>query len=54
MALYELALEQFFDENPHLKNVCNKATETVESAVKDASMSDSVKQANTNFVQILT
>jgi hypothetical protein len=36
MALYELALEQFFVEMPHLKEVCSKPTEELQEACTNA------------------
>ena len=37
VALYEMALEEFFKDNPQLKEVCLKATEGVEAACSERS-----------------
>ncbi|KAJ4938829.1 hypothetical protein JOQ06_028295, partial [Pogonophryne albipinna] len=34
-SLYEMALEEFFKDNPQLKYVCLKATEGVEAACSE-------------------
>ena len=57
MALYELAIEQFFKDNPDLKDVCLEATSEVEEACSEAIKStkaESVKQANAHLLQKLT
>ena len=50
-----MALEEFFKDNPQLKDVCLEATEGVEAAcseVKDMK-AEPVKQANINFLEAL-
>ena len=50
VALYEMALEEFFKDNPQLKEVCLKATKGVEAACSEGSKhtkAESVKRANT-------
>ena len=50
IALYEMALEEFFIDNPQLKEVCLKATEGVEAACclrSKHTKAESVKQAKT-------
>ena len=57
VALYEMALELFFEDNPQLKDVCLNATEEVEAACSEsekATRAESVKQANTNLLDALT
>jgi hypothetical protein len=57
VALYEMALEEFFKDNPQLKDVCLKATEEVEAACSEGNKcmkAESVKQANTTLLQALT
>ena len=57
IALYEVALEEFFRDNPQLKEVCLKATEGVEAACSQGSKHtkvESVKEANTTLLEALT
>ena len=57
MALYELALEQFFVEMPHLQEVCLKPTAEIQEACKKACSRDGercIKDANTRLFQTLT
>lgn len=57
VALHEMALEVFFLDNPHIKEVCLKATEGVEAAFSEGSKhtnAESVKQANTTLLHALT
>jgi len=52
-----MALEEFFKDNPQLKEVCLKATEGVEAACSDGSKhteAESVKKANTTLLEALT
>ena len=52
MALYELVLEMFFEEYPHLNVGAWKAAEKVEEACKNVDeRAESVKIANDEFVQ---
>ena len=56
MSLYELAVEQFFDHNPNLKNACHEAAAEIElacSVVMRRPKADSVKQANASLLQTL-
>ena len=56
MALYELAMEQFLNENPDLIEVCKKASHEMEEACSvenKSTRSAAVHQANANFMQIL-
>ena len=52
MALYELALEQFFTEMPHLKEVCSKPAEELQEACTNGE-SDAIRIANTSLLQVL-
>ena len=57
MALYELALEQFFIEMPHLQEVCLKPTAEIQEACKKSCSRDGercIKDANTRLFQALT
>jgi len=57
VALYKMALEEFFRDNPQLKEVCLKATERVEAACSEGSKhkkAESVKQANTTLLEDLS
>jgi len=52
VALYEMLLEEFFSDNPQLKQVCLIATEGVEAACSAGNKhtkGESVKQANTTL-----
>jgi len=52
-----MALEEFFRDNPQLKEVCRKATEGVEDACSDGSthaIAECVKRANTSLLEALT
>lgn len=55
MAVYELALEKFLEDNPHLKDLCLEATIQVEEAVQNKGIkAESVKHANDHLQQVLT
>jgi len=57
VALHEMALEEFFGNNPQLKKVCLKATEGVEATCSQGSKhtkAESVKQANSTLLEALT
>src|SRR6218665_1442647 len=57
VALYEMALEEFFKDNPKLKDVFLKATEGVEDAYSKGSkhtVAESVQQANAFLLEALT
>ncbi|KAI4816689.1 hypothetical protein KUCAC02_009005 [Chaenocephalus aceratus] len=53
VALYEMALEEFFKDNPQLKYVCLKATEGVEAACSEGKdiKAESVKQVNRTLLE---
>ena len=56
MALYELAVEQFFDHNSNLKNACHEAAAEIglgRSLVMKRPKAESVKQANASLLQML-
>jgi hypothetical protein len=56
-ALYEMALDEVFKDNPQLKEVYLEATEGVEAACSEVSKHtkvESVKQANTILLEALT
>ena len=56
-ALYELAIEQFFKDNPDLAETCQEATSEVERACKDSDKTTrptSVKREHSNLLQKLT
>ena len=52
-ALYEMALEVFYKDNPSLKQSCTKAANNVQEACHNAEHTTSVKQANTNILHFL-
>lgn len=57
VALYEMLLEEFFNDTPQLKQVCLMATEGVEAACSEGNKhtrSESVKQAHTTLLEALT
>ena len=57
VALHKMLLEEFFNDNPQLKQVCLMATERVEAACLEGNKhtkSESVQQANTNLLEALT
>ena len=57
VALYEMVMEEFFKENPQLKEVCWQATEQLEEACSEKDKSAKVqyaKQANTTLLKALT
>ena len=59
MALYELALEQFFTEMPHLKEVCSKSTKDLQEACSNTAFGatdgqECIKTANTRMLEVLT
>lgn len=56
MALFELVLEQFFAEMPHLKEACLKPTkELQETCISGSSdRAECIKIANTNLLEVLT
>ena len=57
VAVYEMALEEFFKDHPHLKVVCLMATGGVETACSEGNKhtkSESVKEANTILLEALT
>ena len=57
VALYEMALEEFFKDNQQLKEVCLKATEKIQDACSQESKynkTESVKQANSSLLETLT
>ena len=57
VALFEMALEEFFKDNPQLNEVCLKATEGIEAVCSDESKhtkAESVKQANATLLDALT
>ena len=57
VALYEMALEEFFTDNPQLKDACLEATDEVEAACSEGdkcTKAESVKEANTTLLQALT
>ena len=52
MALYELALDEFFEKYPQLKNACQETAEELDHAcgqVDNSTKAASVKQANTRL-----
>ncbi|KAK5923956.1 hypothetical protein CgunFtcFv8_000881 [Champsocephalus gunnari] len=53
VALYEMALEELFKDNPQLKYVCLKATERVEAACSEGKdiKAESVKQVNRTLLE---
>ncbi|KAK1888370.1 Placenta growth factor [Dissostichus eleginoides] len=53
VALYEMALEEFFKDNPQLKYVCLKATEGVKAACSKGKdiKAESVKQVNSTLLE---
>src|SRR6218665_837114 len=56
VAIYEMALEEFFKDNPQLKDVCMKATEGVENACFERGKREvdgPVKQSNTILLEAL-
>ncbi|KAJ8364290.1 hypothetical protein SKAU_G00131210 [Synaphobranchus kaupii] len=56
VALYELILEEFFRENPQMKEDCWQATEQVDAACSEEDKSakaESAKQANTTLLEAL-
>jgi hydrogenase maturation factor HypF (carbamoyltransferase family) len=57
MAQYELAMEQFFKDNPDLVEVCQEASYEMEDACQVANKSTrpvSVQQANVHLMHTLT
>ena len=53
VALYEMALEEFFTDNPQLKDACLEATEKVKSACSEEDKwkkAESLKEANTTLL----
>ena len=57
MALFELAIEHFFKDNPDLAEDCKEATSEVERPCKDSNKTTrpaSVKLANSNILRKLT
>ena len=57
VALYEMALEEFFRDNPQLKDICWEATDRVEEACSEENKStkaESMKQANITLLHALT
>ena len=57
VALYEMALEEFFRDNPQLKDICWEATDRVEEACSEENKSikaESMKQANITLLHVLT
>jgi len=57
MALYELAMEQFFKDNPDLVEMCQEASNEMEDACSVANNSTrpaSVQQANVHLMHTLT
>ncbi|KAE8288343.1 hypothetical protein D5F01_LYC12211 [Larimichthys crocea] len=56
VALFEMALEEFFKDNPQLQDVCLKATDGVEAACSEGkdTNAESVKQANSTLLEVLT
>ena len=56
MALYELALEQFFTDMPHLKEVCLSSTKELHEACINVAYggSECIRITNTNLLQVLT
>ena len=56
MALYELAMEQFFKDNPDLVEVCQEASNQMEDAcsVAKSTRPASVQQANVHLMHTLT
>ena len=59
MSLYELVLEQFFTEMPHLKEVCSKPTKELQEACANSASGASdgpecIRIANTSLLQVLT
>lgn len=56
MALYEIALEQFFKEKPHLLTICCKPTEDIQhawSGAEKTNRSESVRLAHHHLLQAL-
>ena len=56
VVLYEMAMEEFFKNNPHLKDVCLEATVGIEDACSEVNKhtrAESVKCANTHLLQTL-
>ncbi len=52
-----MALEEFFTDNPQLKDICLEATEVVEAACSEGNTctkAESVKHANITLIQALT
>jgi len=57
VALYEMALEELFMDNPRLQDICLKTTEVVEavcSVENKNTKAESVKHANPTLLQALT
>ena len=56
MALYELALEHFFTEMPHLKEVCLSPTKELQEACINMASdgSECIRIANTSLLQVLS
>ena len=46
VALYEMLLEEFFSDNPQLKQVCLIATEGVEAACSDGNKHTKIESAD--------
>ena len=56
VALYEMAMEEFFKDNPHPKDVCLEATVGIKDACSEVNKhtrAESVKCANTHLLQTL-
>ena len=56
VALSEMAIEEFFKDNPHLKEVCVVATDTVQTACGEhdkALKAESVQQASNCLLQVI-
>lgn len=56
VALFEMALEEFFKDNPQLQDMCLKATDGVEAACSEGkdTKAESMKQANSTLLEVLT
>ena len=54
VALYEIALEEFFKENPQLKDICWEATEQVEAACSEKNKSAKAESANNTLLEAFT
>ena len=57
IALYELALELFFEEHPHLESICSEATQEIEKVFSKAgnnTKAEHVKEVNMNFLQVIS